>query len=369
MTNLFDYLAWRGDLTLSQIPFGNVDSLLLSVLAYVFFDGILWESPYRRIPLRLAAEVFLARPKEQQKARVEEDILLLEKLAQSRRFQNAELCAYINKLDVTAEKQFSAVTILLEDETAFLAFRGTDSSLVGWKEDFNMSFMEEVPAQREAEAYLGMIAACFDAKLRLGGHSKGGNLAVYAAAMSPYEVQSRILSIYNHDGPGFQRNMLRREGYQRIVSRVHTFLPQSSVVGMLLEHEEAYSVVKSNQIGIFQHNPYSWEVLGADFVCLEALSERSRFLDRTVKAWLTGLSDERREQFVDTIYEALTLAGMEKTGEIVLSPKSVYHTLQILKEEDEETKRMMVESLKLLIQAAKETAYMALPRIGQMGKG
>lgn len=135
-----------------------------------------------------------------------------------------------------AEKQFSAITILLEDETAFLAFRGTDSSLVGWKEDFNMSFMDAVPAQREAEAYLGMIAVCFDRELRLGGHSKGGNLAVYAAAMCPYEVQSRILAVYNHDGPGFQANMLRREGYQRVLSRVHTFLPQSSVVGMLPEH-------------------------------------------------------------------------------------------------------------------------------------
>lgn len=371
MANLFDYLTWRGDLTLAQSPFGDVDALILSTLSYIFFDDIVPESMTETISVKEACEAFLSRPRENWKIRDAEDERLLRELPQSPRFAGMRLCGYVNKLDFAAQKQFSALTVLLGDETVFVAYRGTDHSLVGWKEDFNMSFMDAVPAQLEAESYLRQAAARFSLRLRLGGHSKGGNLAVYAAAMCPKEIQARILSVYNHDGPGFREKMLRREGYRAILPRVHTFLPQSSVIGMLLEHEEAYMVVQSGESGFMQHDPYSWEVLGPGFVRLESLTEQSRFLDKTVKLWLDGLNEEQRECFVDTVYAVVTMAPVDAFGEAAVSPKVVLDALTAMKEEDEETRKFMLDSVKLLLQAAKTTLaeYASLPRMGKWERG
>ena len=366
MANMFDYLTWRGDLTLSQSPFQDVDSLILSTLAYVFFDGILSESLEETVTIAQAAELYFARPQEVWKSRVEEDWELLKHLAESERFSKMELCGYVNKLDFAAEKQFSALTILTGDGMAFVAYRGTDSSSVGWKEDFNMSFMDMVPSQQEAGIYLCRAAEHFKGKLRVGGHSKGGNLAVFAAAMCPEKVQERIVAVYNHDGPGFREGMLQREGYRAILPRVQTFVPQSSVIGMLLEHEEEYVIIRSSQKGIMQHDPYSWEILGKDFVRLEALTEKSRLLDRTVKAWLNDLPEEQREKFVDTVYEGISILPVDAFGEIQISPKIALQALRTWGDEEEETKKIIGDSLKLLLQAAIETAreYTTLPKLG-----
>ena len=368
MANLFDYLIWRGDLTLSQSPFNDVDSLILSTLSYVFFENIVPENMVETISVKEASAAFLSRPREEWKIRDADDERLLTELPGSRRFSEIQLCGYVNKLDFASEKQFSAVTMLLEDDTVFVAYRGTDHSLVGWKEDFNMSFMDEVPSQQEAAEYLKKVALRFPRKkLRVGGHSKGGNLAVYAAAMMPQSIQMDILSVYNHDGPGFRDGMLQKAGYQMILPKVETFVPQSSVIGMLLEHEEEYTVVESTESGFMQHDPYSWSVLGADFVQLEKLTDHSRFLDQTVKLWLDGLDEKQRECFVDTIYEVVTTAPVDAFGEAIVSPKVIFSALQALNDEEEETKRFMGDSVKLLLQAAKRTAaeYANLPGIGK----
>ena len=368
MANLFDYLIWRGDLTLAQSPFNDVDSLILSTFSYIFFDGIVPESMTESVSAKEACEIFFDRPRAEWKARDAEDERLLMELPKCRRFSEMQLCGYVNQLDFAAEKQFSAMTMLLEDDTVFVAYRGTDHSLVGWKEDFNMSFMDTIPAQQEALEYLKKVSAQFPKKkLRTGGHSKGGNLAVYAAAMVPHAIQMSILSVYNHDGPGFRENMLQRAGYQMILPRVATFVPQSSVIGMLLEHEEEFTVIQSTESGFMQHDPYSWEVLGADFVRLESLTDHSRFLDKTVKLWLDGLEEKQRECFVDTIYEAVTTAPVDAFGEVAVSPKVVFNALQALTEEDEETKKLMGDSVKLLLQAAKQTAaeYAKVPVLGK----
>lgn len=371
MANLLDYLIWRGDLTWSQSPFGDVDSLILTTLTYTFFDGIVPEKLSERITLSEAAEIYFSRPQEMQRARVPQDADLLRELAKSRRFAEVELCGYVNKLDFAAEKQFSAMTMILGDGTVFVGYRGTDHSLVGWKEDFNMSFMDAVPSQWDAEEYLQTAADRFPNMLRVGGHSKGGNLAVYAAATCPEEVQNRILSVYNHDGPGFRENMLQSVGYQRILPRVQTFVPQSSIIGMLLEHEEEYTVVQSDQSGILQHDPYSWEVLGPDFIRLEKRTEQSEFLDKTVKRWLDHVDEAKRASFIDTVYAVLTTAPVDDYGKAIVSLKAVLTALQALIGEDEETKKGMSDSMKLLLQAAGKTAaeYANLPRLGKGERG
>ena len=266
MATLFDYLRWRGDLTFTQDPPNCVDALIFSALSYIHYGGLVEQKPEIPVYLQDAAAYFFTLEAPEARVRVEKDLDLLHQAAVTTRFGQCRLVMYRDTLIPEQETQFAAVTFLLDDGSAFLAFRGTDYSLVGWKEDFNMSFQQTVPAQRLAVRYLREVAAEYALPLRLGGHSKGGNLAVFAASRSGPLIQQRILEVYNNDGPGFTRYMMGDPGYLTMVPQIKTYIPQSSVIGMLLEHEEPYTVVKSRTVSLLQHDPYSWEVMGRDWM-------------------------------------------------------------------------------------------------------
>jgi hypothetical protein len=248
--------------------------------------------------------------------------------------------------------QFCAMTFRLSDGSLFVAFRGTDDTIVGWKEDFNMTFLSHIPAQERAAAYLNYVASCHKGPIRTGGHSKGGNLAVYAAAKCGDLLQRRIVEIYNQDGPGFSETMMNDPGYRNILPKVRSYVPQSSVIGMLLEHEEPYTIIKSNQIGIMQHDPYSWQVLGANFLQVEELTADSRFLDRTFKNWLSQMSNEERSAFFDTVFELLESTGAERAGEII-QPQNVRAYLKTLKT-NESMRNILASELVRLVSSARQ---------------
>ena len=329
MADLFDYLLWRGDLSMDAVPPNAVDTLILSELSYIDFAGLVPGDFLHPVPLKVAAEAFAALPDREERNRVKQDAALLAACARAARFADLKLCFYRSELLPQLQSQFAAVTWLLPGGTAVITYRGTDLTITGWKEDFNMSFQTQVPAQEKALWYLEAFARVHTGPIQLAGHSKGGNLAVYAGAKAQPELQERILSVHNHDGPGFHSAMLRDPGYRAILPRVRTFVPQSSVVGMLLEHEEPYTVVKSRQLSLLQHEPYSWEVLGGDFVPMEEIDENSRFLDRTIKTWLSGTTMEERNAFVDALYELLTLGQIDDLREVIL-PKNVLRYLRTL---------------------------------------
>ena len=345
MANLFDYLSWRGDLSFSQVPFGPVDGLILSVLSYVPFDSLVPAGSDASVPLVQAAEDFRG------KCRRENDLRLLRALAHSPRFAGLELCCYADRFVPREETQFAALTVLLEDGSAFLAFRGTDGTLVGWKEDFNLSFLDVVPAQLEAAEYVQRFAASFSGPLRLGGHSKGGNLAVAGGTLAPMKVRDRIKSVWSFDGPGVNAYLLARPGYQELLTRIRSFVPKSSVVGLLLAHEEPHTVVDSDQEGLFQHNPYSWQVLGGDFVQLEEVTAGSRMIDRTLKEWLAGLTNQQRETVADTLYELLSDRDT-KTVKEALEPKNLANALRASLDADPKDLLTVAASLARLAGAA-----------------
>lgn len=329
MTNLFDYLDWRGDLPFSAAPFSPPDSLLLSCLSYVRFGGIVEGEGGESVSLPRAAELLAASGEEDERVRVPDDAALLKKAAASERYASVRLAHYVNRLDYAEEKQFSAVTFVLSDASVCVAFRGTDSTLIGWKEDFNMSFLERVPAQEDALRYLVAAASRFPGPLRVCGHSKGGNLAVYAASCAPYAVQDRILAVYNHDGPGFSGGLLRSPGHQRVKDRTFTFVPESSIVGMLLEHDDDYAVVRSSAAGPLQHDPYSWGILGADFLRLSSVSRSSRLVDRKIRDWLSRLDADDRRGFIDALYEMVSSTNAVSLSDLASSPlRSIRAILQ-----------------------------------------
>ena len=352
MSDMFDYLDWRGDIRFSQLPLNPVDALIFSTLSYIRFQGIISDQPGHRINLKDAADTLLSLEDAPSRCRTPKDLTLLRAAAETERFGNTGLSFYRDIFIPEEETQFAAMTFHMNDGTVFLAFRGTDSTLVGWKEDFNMTFQESIPAQRLAQEYIRDFAAVNRAPIWAGGHSKGGNLAVYAAAKSDQLIQARIIEVYSQDGPGFSEAMMEDPGYQRIIPKVRSFVPQSSVIGMLLEHEEPYTIVKSNQIGIMQHDPYSWEILGPGFVPVEELTEDSRFLDRTFKSWLAGMTNEERSDFFDTVFGLLASGDASSVGEI-LHPENVrtyFKTLQT----DGKMRQIIGSELLSLLESARQ---------------
>lgn len=344
MASILDYTDWIGDIPLGSYPLTEVDALVFATLTYVHFDE-------KSIPgsIKELAASFLKRGsrevEEEFRVRVANDCLLLGKLASSERFSSVSVTRGRDIFSASDEIQFSAFTFLLPDGVRVVAYRGTDNTVTGWKEDFNMSFSEEIPAQREALRYLEEEAAAADGKLVITGHSKGGNLALYASAKADKAVRDRIVSIYNFDGPGFLPAFLESEGYNEITDRIHTYVPKSSIIGMLLDRREMHTIVDSRQIGIYQHDPYSWQVMGVHFVKADELSKSASLFDQSLKSWLSSIPAEKRSLFIDEVFSWLSNADVSRPFELK-HPKALLSFFTSMRDADPELKRNMLSALK-----------------------
>ena len=358
-TTIWDYLRWRGDLLMTQDGFNEVDNLLLCIVSYIDFRRI---ERLRSFDVREAMMIgdvcaLLTEEDEQRGLSTEDYIPVMRAMAETPRFKDVQMFAFEDSYDEEKVMQFSAVSFLLPDNSVFVAYRGTDTTLVGWQEDFNMSFLSAVPAQLRATEYACEVAeAAARRKLRLGGHSKGGNLAAWAAIHLPEKLQTkRLVAAYNNDGPGFDKSVLESEGYARAASKICTFIPESSVVGMLLEHAEDYLIIDSTNRSLMQHEPLSWNVLGNRFVYLGQRTEAARLSDHVIREWLADLSVEERRDFVDTLHSILSLGGKVKTLEDLYSG-GLSSGLALLKEyagADEQKKKMLSELMGRLTNNAK----------------
>lgn len=305
MKNIVSYAEDNLD-TLTARPFGGVDSLILSWVSYMHFPlNVPSLHNWVGVPLKdlFRAEYF---PQLFQGVWDKENSRrLFTALAASPRFRDIQVMGFTEQMDPGQEKQFAAVAFQLTPDLCYVAFRGTDSSLVGWKEDFNMAFQHPVPSQTEAARYLTKAASHCAGEILVGGHSKGGNLAVYSAAAVSPQIQARIRKVYSHDGPGFLETFLQSPGFLAIEPKIEKTLPQSSIVGLLLDHREDCQVVRSNRLSFLQHDPFSWVVEGTAF-SYDQLTADAKYWDRTLDDWLRRLSEEERERFVESLYSILT---------------------------------------------------------------
>lgn len=353
MANMVDYLEWRGDLSFRTSGFNEVDNLLLAQMAYVDFGDIIpCEDSEESITLKAASEKFWSEHEE-------EDILakvsmtksapfLMRQMAETRRFKNLKLSRYVNDISDEEQSQFSVLCISLPDHSIYVAYSGTDDTIVGWRENFNMGYLTETPGQLKAVAYLNHIGQLTTKKLRIGGHSKGGNLSVYAAVKCEPEIQERIIAVYSNDGPGFRREMIDSEEYQRMLPKVKSILPESSIVGMLLEHQDNYVVVRSSENGVLQHDPMSWEVIGPSLVLVERVAAESVMWDQTMKAWLNHLDNGERQEIVETVFQILDEAEIRTVDDFYRSKWKVMQDLMKAKSElPEETMQLFSKALKL----------------------
>ena len=362
MANVCDYVKWRGDITLEQSKFNEIDNLILSRFSYFPFDKIIKENEV--VTIKELSKRFQKQDVTKLPILWKDDVDLFPLMGESERFGKLLATKYINKIDQEQEKQFAAITVLMPDDTIFVSYRGTDNTIVGWKEDLNMSFKSHIASQISAKKYLEMIAEEHsDKKIRIGGHSKGGNIAVYAATFASSIIKDRIINVYNNDGPGFCDDVIGTPEYQDMINKVHTYIPQSSVIGRLMNHREKYTVVESVQKGIMQHDLYSWQVLGTKFITLEEVTNGSEFVDKTIKEWLENVEPEKREQVIDVVFDILNATDAQTMKEIKNNWFTSARTMMSsYKNIDNETKDMIWKAVGELLKSAKNNIFEDFPK-------
>jgi hypothetical protein len=336
MANMVDYLAWRGDIPFEASPWNEIDGLLIATLSYLDFHGTRdpqgWTlEEMARIDLLQegTSSSFSARK------------AVFEGMAKSVRFRNCRLHHAIAMTDAEIGIQFSAMCLDLPDGSTCVAFRGTDNTLIGWREDFDMAYTTRVPAQEAAILYLTRAAALSKRKLRLAGHSKGGNLAVYAATFARKKTQDRIEGIWSFDGPGMNRETSQKEEYLRIKDKIHSFVPQTSIIGMLMDYYEPYTVVRSTASGISQHDPMSWQIYGPQFDTLPSIDQTAMVTRETLHEWLRNSTPEQRASFVDALFSMAESTKAKKMSELTGEKlKTLLTMVGNRKDVDPETRRV-----------------------------
>lgn len=359
MANLFEYLKWRGDVPLSVSPFNEVDNVVLSFLSYTDFGGCVPEDG-TVVLFQDVFDAFFSRHTRQEIAETRsltaKSPLIMDGITGGARFGKMKMCNYVDIVNPRMDEQFSAVTYLLDDGTAFVAYRGTDNSVVGWKEDFNFSYIAGTEGQKRSVRYLTRIADTLSCPLRLGGHSKGGNFAVFAASFCEKEIQDRIEIIYANDSPGFPDTILQTEGYQRILPKILSIIPDSSVIGTLLSSNSTQKVIKSSASGLTQHDALTWETERTGFVPAE-LSDFGIFVSQTISSWLSGLDDDERKIFTDTLFSLFESTG--KATFVELSDdgwKSAERILSAIWSLPKEQQKTMTQLLRQLFESVGKIA-------------
>ena len=313
---IFDYLDQVAYDSIYDTPFNELDMLMLTEITYLPFDQIVSDqmSPDCTCRLFEAAEKV---PQDLSMLVTKNRLKLLEKVASSTRFKNIKLMGYVNDIDPDIQKQFAAMIFKIKPDSYVLTFRGTDDSIIGWKEDFHMTYMDQVPAQKTAVNYLRKAMDAMPGQFILTGHSKGGNLASYAASQIEPEYQERIQSIYSYDAPGLNHSVITSQGYQTISDKIKRYIPQGSIVGMMLETPKQAQIVKSTAIGgLAQHDTFSWQISGQTFVLLDNLNPDSLQVDKTLKNWVDSVSDEELKDFFDLFFGLILDAGISSINDL-----------------------------------------------------
>mgnify|MGYP000845780404 FL=1 len=323
MYNILDYITWRGDLNFALSPFNDVDNLILTELAYATMENIVSGlNSEKEITLKEFSSQY-KKLKYNQSYMANDPHPLISATGKSKRFGNIKLKYYVNEVNQEKEVQFSAVTFILDYKHCYVAFRGTDNSLVGWREDFILSYADESNGQNKSIEYLNYVGNNTDKNIIVGGHSKGGNFAIYASAFCQKKVSKKIKRVYSNDGPGFNQSVTEKSGYKEILPKVKLIIPEDSIIGIIMSNTEKKSVVKSNARGIKQHNPYTWSVIGTRFEKARGQSKSSLLMDDAIDRWARSMTRQQRENVICAVFNSLEASGAETFTELN-SNKKIY---------------------------------------------
>jgi len=313
MDNIFSYLKWRGDTTFLSSKFNNVDNLIFCAISYLNFDTCLKidevitiEELYIRYENVIGSSNLFYKNSER----------LFSLVSKTNRFKDIKVAKYKRVNDTSLEKQFGAITFILPTNYLVVAFSGTDESVVGWKEDFNLSYLDVIPAQEEAKKYLEEIINHTTKNIYICGHSKGGNLAMYAAIFCDDRYKERIIEVYNDDGPGLSEEVFNSKEFLLIKDRIITFLPKFSIIGSLFSNDSIIKIIESYQLGILEHDLFSWKVEGTEFVFSDGLNKTAKNLLKQINEILNNISKDKKRKIVNLIYDLLLMFKVENLDDL-----------------------------------------------------
>ncbi len=323
MGNMESYLDWRGDITFDVDPFNIVDAVILCQLIYTDFEGFV-------PPMGSGESVSIEEVCERYfNAYTDEEIIsrkiytrmspfLMRRMVKSKRYAGLRLSNYVDEVDLDSDIQLSAVTYHLSDGSLFIGYRGTDSTLAGWKEDLMLSYQVGTNGQLASAIYLNYIRKMFPDVpiLRVGGHSKGGNFAVYAACCCNEEAGARIRKVYNLDGPGFSKEFVERPEYTRLIPKTESVSPEVALVGCLFESKLKTYYVESTEKFLLQHDMFSWQVLANHMVVTENRAPISYKVEYMVDEWLLTLDEDTKASVIDTAFDILSEAESDTFPEL-----------------------------------------------------
>jgi len=320
MADFFDYLKWRGDLSFNTVPFNKIDALLLAQISYTLLDGVVSQSFYEKKPLAQVAKDFSDLPDCEERINIgflinDRTTELMFKAAELDRFRNVEVCGFRSIYNEENVEQFAALTFLIDGKPV-IALRGTDDTIVGWKEDFNIAWLEQIPAQKDALDYFKDAASALEGDFILAGHSKGGNLVINTAVKCGAELQKRVKEVYNFDGPGFNPEFFKLKEYKAVEDRIHSFYPGFCVVGMIFHHPKKFEIVQSDGFAFWQHDEMNWQIMGAEFINEGKFADESRLFNIAFNKWIDKLNLNQRKDFVETMFCILEASGAKTNNEI-----------------------------------------------------
>ena len=311
---LADYLFFRGDLDYMTAPVNEIDEMVFSSLGKADYTGILAED--ETAIYSDAFNAFFALHGEQEDEALgllESPILMktLRTISRCSRYANIVISHFVNKVSTEDTEQMSALTVHGPNGKLYITYRGTDDTLIGWKENCELAILDSVPAQRDAVAYLEMVAAQFPNSIVVSGHSKGGNLAVYAAVNARKDIRDRIEKVISYDGPGFLNDFFKQPGYLDIEDKITTIVPNASCVGMLMRHAGKLDVVDCERDGPLAHDIFFWNLLPSGFERTRKLSEKSEVIHHAIEQTLNKLDMQKRQELVDEIFDVLSSTGAD----------------------------------------------------------
>ncbi len=355
MKNIIDYIHEYGNREFDDLPFNEVDALILSQFSYFRWDNIIPDllDDSEGIPLIKMAKK--ADPDHVYKKELYplENEKLLNAMLETKRFREMVCNFYTTKTNEDVQIQFAAFTCFLKGSLPVIVFRGTDGTVVGWREDFNMAFSRPVAGQRLASLYVNQVALRIKGDFIVAGHSKGGNLAAFSAMSAVKGVRERIREIYSFDGPGFRKEILEEYDYKAVSARIKKYMPESSIVGILLEGTNDYITVKSRAVsGALQHNPYSWEVKDYSFETAKAIKRSSVIMHRSMNSWVMELDERQLGMFVDTLFDVISASGAKDIPQIASDKKNwVMAVRKAAQNLDEDKRENFINIMKELFDA------------------
>ena len=346
MNTIKNYIKYFKDVTFEESPFNDVDNLILCSLTYLNFDDFINDKMTIKDLGKLYFQVIDYKKIKNEPFIVRKTIDHFELLFNGKRYRDIVVSDYVKIVD--KEKQFGAMLFHISNDLKYLAFEGTDDSVIGWKEDFDMMYKFPVPSQKMAIDYINNVIKFSYKKVIVGGHSKGGNLAMTASMYARSYIKKKIIKVYNNDGPGFRREQVESREYKELMPKLKMFIPEEATIGLLLRNKNNYTVVKSSSRSFFQHDINNWQCYGPVLI-KGTIKEESKNLEKRVLDWLDTYDDEARKHFVNTVFNILGECEITELSQLrQFKLTRVLKFIKMSRELDKETKDLFISTFKII---------------------